>query len=173
MENYQMLEENETEYSQLTKTAGIEMMKESQKEGNLILGVCLAILGAILGSVIWILISYAGFIAAIGGLAILFGAMKGFTLSKCEMTKKSLVFCLVLTLLAIPIANGLSLATELYLEWKEEYEIVFWDALYSIPYLLEDPEVRRMFLSDLGMGYFLTIIGVAKTVADVWKSSAK
>jgi len=57
-----------------------------EKKENLPLGLIGAVIGILLGSVLWVLIGQIGFIAGIAGYAIVFCGMKGYALLGKELS---------------------------------------------------------------------------------------
>lgn len=83
-----------------------------EKKENLPLGLIGAVIGILLGSVLWVLIGQIGFIAGIAGYAIVFCGMKGYQLLGKKLSKTGIIICIVLSFLAIIGAEVVSFTEE-------------------------------------------------------------
>ena len=71
---------------------------------------------------------------------------------------KGVIITFILTIIMIYLANHISLAIDIYSEFKNYYEITFFNALRSISYFLSEPQYRSEFMKNLLIGYLLTFI---------------
>lgn len=68
------------------------------------LGIVGAIAGALVGCIIWIVIYAVGFISAIGGFAIAFGAIKGYEMATKNVDKMGALVAILCTLIGVYLA---------------------------------------------------------------------
>ena len=111
-----------------------------EKKENLPLGLIGAVIGILLGSVLWVLIGQIGFIAGIAGYAIVFCGMKGYQLLGKKLSKTGIIICIVLSFLAIIGAEVVSLGITAYRELSEYYSLTLGESFSLLPELLKEPE---------------------------------
>lgn len=107
----------------------------SVKSSNIITGTTGAFLGSLIGVALWMLIYHFGYIASIAGLVIIICAMKGYEILSGALDKKGVIIVGIVSIVMVFVANHLSWTMDVYIELK-----------------------------DLGLEYFLTIIGGASTL---------
>lgn len=69
------------------------------------------------------------------------------------------------------LANHISLAIDIYSEFKAYYEITFFDTLKSVPDFLSEPSIKVEFMKNLLIGYLLTFIGSASYIKKCYKDA--
>ena len=131
---------------------------EAQKS-NVFLGTIGALLGAMLGGVIWIIIGELGFIAGLAGFAMMFFAIKGYSGLSGRLDKKGQIISLVIALIMIFVAD--------YTSYALSFCKYYFDGNYSIqnlvssfknlPEYLTYADYWSSFLIDLAIGYALSI----------------
>ncbi len=140
-----------------------------QRKENVLLGLIGAIVGVLLGSVLWIVIGQIGFIAGIAGFAIVFGGMKGYELLGGRLSKAGIVICVLLSLLTIIGAEFVSIVIALYQELSKLYAVTIQDVVAWIPDLMKEPEVAGGVAKDLIVGYALAIWASFANVKSAWR----
>lgn len=139
------------------------------RKENLFLGFLGAVVGVLLGSVLWIVIGQIGFIAGIAGFAIVFCGMKGYEILGGRLTKKGIVLCVLLSFLAIFGAEIVSIGIVVYQEFGKEYGITMGDCFRVIPELLHEPEMIGGVAKDLMVGYALAIWASFANIKNAWR----
>ena len=121
-----------------------------------IVGACIFSLG---GCLLYFLVYQLGYIAAICGIATYVLAAFGYQLfSGKKETAKGMIISLVITLLALALAEYLCIAYEVYDAYRLDYDITFFDAVNAVPSFLTDPEysdLRSSVISDVVFSYLL------------------
>lgn len=143
------------------------------KKDIFILGLIGAVFGALLGSVLWIVLDQVGFIAGIAGYAIVFCSVKGYDLFGRTISRKGIVISILVSLLTILFADCFSLGISIYREFSTTYSLTFLDALMSVPYFLTEEEVLKSILINLGIGYLFAIWASASFVKNLWRATNK
>ena len=138
------------------------------EKGNVFLGAVGALAGAIIGSVLWILIGQVGFIAGIAGYVIVAGSVKGYQFLGKRVSRKGIVMCVIFSVCVILAAAYLSLGITIYRELKDDYWITLSESIKLVPDLLGDSEVRNEFLLNLAVGYGLAIFASFSFVKSLW-----
>lgn len=132
-----------------------------ESKGNFGLGLLGALIGALVGSIAWVGIGLLGYLAAIGGFAISFCAIKGYQLMKGKITKLAIVLICLICLAVMVLAQFLTLDLQLYIELQKAGEqVAFGDVLafmFELPF--SDPELTSGFLGDCGLGLLFMGIG--------------
>jgi hypothetical protein len=134
-----------------------QLAVKSQKN-NIIAGTVGAFLGSLIGVTLWVVVGLAGYIAAICGLVLSICTIKGYQLFGGKLDKKGMFITILITILMIFASQYLLLSFEVYNEFKVDYGITIFQAIKSIPEFLQEAEVKRSFLADLGVGYLLTLV---------------
>ena len=142
-----------------------------EKKENLPLGLIGAVIGILLGSVLWVLIGQIGFIAGIAGYAIVFCGMKGYQLLGKKLSKTGIIICIVLSFLAIIGAEVVSLGITAYRELSEYYSLTLGESFSLLPELLKEPELVGAVAKDLAIGYILSIWASYSSVKNTWRQT--
>lgn len=142
---------------------------EKTRRENVLLGIIGAVAGAVIGSVLWILIGQFGFIAGIAGYAIVLGSVKGYELLGKKVSRKGIVICVIISIFTIAFAECFSLGITIYREFSKEYAITVIDALKSVPQFLTVPDVRGEVAKSLVVGYGFAIWANFSFVKKLWK----
>lgn len=163
-----------------------------QKE-NKVLGIVGAIIGTILGLVVWCIIGMMGYISWIGGLALAAGAFFGYQLLGKGFSPVGAVVCLVLVLGSVWVGTRITYAIEMRSSFKEEEAVgIVAEALYDLD---DDPStveillhygdyeeffddildaanqdtVSDLFKRDLIVGYVFTVLATVVLAANAVK----
>lgn len=144
-----------------------------ERSENLPLGVIGAVVGILLGTVLWVAIGQIGFIAGIAGYAIVFCGMKGYGILGGKLSKAGIVICIILSFLAIIGAELVSLGITAYRELGEYYSITLGEAFSLLPELLKEPELIGAVAKDLVVGYLLSIWASWSSVKNIWRQTGK
>jgi len=139
------------------KEADSASQKSNNVQGtNLIKGIIGAVIGAFLGTIVWVLIAQTGHMAYVGGLAIAVGVIKGYEILGHGMDKKGLIVSIGIIILTVYFAQYASYGFAFYNEMKK-YDLKI-DMFGTFKYYLKSPEVSRVFHRDLAFGYLFTIV---------------
>ena len=137
---------------------------------NMILGIVGALIGALLGGASIVLLSQMGYVASISGVILAFCTLKGYELLAKGLSKKGIVICIVLMVLAPFIADWICWALVLMEAWAD-YGVTFAEAFVTIPALLEDGTIAMEdYLMDLGMLYLFVVLGGFYTVRNALRN---
>ncbi len=142
--------------------------QNGQKE-NIFLGLLGAVLGTLLGAVLWVVIGMFGFIAGIAGFAMVFCGIKGYDMLGRRLSRKGIVICIVTACLMIMAAEYASLGIVIYQELGDMYYLSLVDSLALVPAFLEEPEVIQGVAKDLVIGYALAIWASFSSVRHIWR----
>ena len=142
-----------------------------EKKENLPLGLIGAVIGILLGSVLWVLIGQIGFIAGIAGYAIVCCGMRGYQLLGKKLSKTGIIICIVLSFLAIIGAEVVSLGITAYRELSEYYSLTLGESFSLLPELLKEPELVGAVAKDLAIGYILSIWASYSSVKNTWRQT--
>ena len=127
-----------------------------------------SVLGALVGSVLWIIIGLLGFIASIAGAAISYCAFKGYSLFKGKLTKKGIVLNIVAIIIAFVFAQYIGL----YFDFKEAIAGAdFGLYLMFTPVLFSDSEFLLGLLPNLGLGILFIALGASTSISNNFKAA--
>jgi hypothetical protein len=126
-------------------------------QNNYLRGALGAVLGALVGSIAWIVIGLLGYIAAIGGVAISFCAIKGYQLMKGKVTKLAvLIICLV----SIVVMIAAVFITLDIVVLKDNPQAGFGNVMQAIfQMLFVDADVTSEVVKDCLLGLLFLAIG--------------
>lgn len=137
----------------------------------MLLGIIGALAGVLLGAVLWVILGQVGFIAGIAGYAIVFCGMKGYGMLGRVLSKKGIVICILLSIVAVVGAEMVSLAIIAFNELNEVYDITLGDAFRLLPDLMKEPELAGAVAKDLIIGYALSIWASYSSVKSIWRNT--
>lgn len=125
---------------------------------NKALGAVGAVIGAVLGIVVWCLIGKLGYISWIGGLAISAFTLGGYMLLGKDVSKFGLILSIGIMIVSVYLATRLNWAISLQDAFDEElgYEMSLWDCFNDIMKWVKLADSTARFYLDLGLGYLLT-----------------
>lgn len=122
-----------------------------------------ALVGAALGSVVWALVLYAGYVASLVGLLIGWLAEKGYTLMKGKQGKGKIAILVIVIILGVLIGTLLPDVVVLaqMIGAGELPGFTYGDIPAMIMMVMaEDAEYMRGTLSNVGMGLLFAALGV-------------
>ncbi|MDO4944835.1 MAG: hypothetical protein Q4E74_06510 [Ruminococcus sp.] len=125
---------------------------------NKVLGAVGAVIGAVLGIVVWCLIGKLGYISWIGGFAISVLTLGGYMLLGKDVSKFGLILSVVIMIVSVYFATRLNWAISLQEAFDEElgYDMSLWDCFSNIMKWVRLADSTARFYLDLGLGYLLT-----------------
>lgn len=159
-------------YSLLCSKCGNDLMEkfetDKNMENNYIKGFFASLIGALIGSAIWIIIGALGFFASIAGLAISYCAFKGYSIAKGKFTRKGII----LNVIAIIIAFLFAQYAVLFIEFMKEYDnMTLLGFLAITPLLFSSLEFIKALLPNIGLGLLFIVLGSYKTIVNNYKSA--
>lgn len=131
-----------------------------------------ALIGALPGVALWIIIGELGKIAAVSGLVLMLGSIFGFKkLGGGKLNIGGIVISVVVAAGMLFLAEYSSLALDVYNAYKADYDISFFDAFRVVPKFLKDGDVFHGFVYDLVIGYVMLIAAAATSVYHAFKQA--
>ena len=128
-----------------------------EKKASFFPGLLGALLGAVVGSVAWILLSQLGYIAGLGGLAIVFCSMMGYKLLGGHLDRKGVICAVIFSIVMVYLANRISWSFSAS-RALADYGVSFSDVFRNFWALLKKTELVGSFVKDLVIGYLLTAL---------------
>ncbi len=132
----------------------------SLKGNSLAKGVLGAVLGSIPGIILWVVIAYFGYTAAIVGFVIALGIIIGYTKLGGPLNNMGVVVCITVMVIALYAGVHLSWSATLYSVHPSVSSVVF--GLYGY---LNKYGMIGDFLKSLGMGYLFGLLGGFGTIS--------
>ena len=139
-----------------------EQARKDADTGNYVTGTIGAFLGAAIGSVLWAVVLYMGYVASIVGLAIGFLAEKGYNLLKGKQGKAKVAILILAIIFGVLLGNfasdAITLATMISAGELPGFGYVDIPALIIV--LLADGEYMSATMGNVGMGLLFAALGV-------------
>lgn len=142
-----------------------------RKSTNYAGGIVGAVLGSLAGALIWVLASQFGYIVGVSGLAFVIGGLYGFKKLGGKLNVAGFIISVVIAAAMLYFAENVSLTILIFNEFKDTYEISFFDAFRIIPEVLKDHDVFNGFVYDLAIGYLFLVIGGFSSAVSMFKEA--
>jgi len=151
----------------------IDTVEGEPVKSNAFLGIIGAIIGAALGSIIWIIIGKLGFIAGIAGFAMMLFAIKGYRRLAGSLDKKGQIISLIIAFIMIFIANYAQYVLEICkYYYSSDYSVsTIIKVTKGLPDLLTMGDLWGEFAKDLLVGYALSIWAGFKIIKTTFSSN--
>ena len=126
---------------------------------NVPLGTVGAIIGALLGGVLWVVIGRIGYYAWFAGFLAIFAAFYGYRMLGKRVSRQGSIIVYAVSIIVIFLASLTEWAWRFYDELKKMYQVTFFEVWKATPELLmQNPELRRRFLIDIAIGLGIVIV---------------
>lgn len=131
-------------------------------EPNVGLGVIGALIGAVIGGALWVLIGKLGYIAGIAGFAIIYLSAMGFKKGAKVLTRSGAVIAVILSVLMIFASNYFLYVWMIVEAFEGRY--TFGEVLPNLFAMLSDYELVGSFVKDVVIGYGLSVLAAFSTL---------
>jgi len=143
----------------------VEAENENRKveaEGNYAMGAVGALLGSVIGAVVWGIVLCMGYVASLVGLLIGWLSEKGYTLLRGKQGKAKLAILIVAIIVGVVVGTlgGYALSFAQYIAEDEAEVLTYSDIPMLMEITLTDPETQGAVLKDVGMGLLFAGLGV-------------
>ncbi len=122
-------------------------------------GILGAVLGSIPGIILWIIVAYFGYTAAIVGFVIAFGIIFGYSKLGGPLTDGGVAVCIIVMIIALYAGVHLSWAAMLYDIHPSITKCIF--GLYGY---LDKYNLYENYFKSMGMGYLFGLLGGIGTI---------
>lgn len=138
--------------------------KEEIPKSNFIAGTAGAVLGAIPGVILWVLIGRLGYISGLAGVVIAVCVMWGYLKLGHSLDKKGVACTVIIMIFSIYFSNRLTWTWEVYDVLKSyDYKYTFFDVYRSLKEIIESSDALMDYYRDLVVGYLLMVFCVVRT----------
>ncbi len=145
----------------------------SSAEENVLFGVIGAFLFSLAGSILYVLLSRIGYIAAVSGLVAVVCAIKGYTFFAKAETKRGVIISVIIAALMLILAWYISFCLDMvdaYAVWYETGEVDYAPTIFEyLPYGFYDLTVNLVYFIDLALSLVLGAVGCGSYVASLLK----
>lgn len=142
-----------------------------EERENIFLGTMGAIAGAVVASILWVILGQIGFIAGIAGFLIVFCGVKGYQKLGKNMSRTGIIICIVISVIMIVAAEFVSTGIEIYRALKDDYIINIMESIKLVPSFLKEPEVRNQVIFNLLIGFALATWASFSFVKKLWNGT--
>ena len=140
------------------------------KKTNYAFGIVGALLGSLLGVLIWVIAAQFGKIVGISGIVFIVGSLYGFKKLGGKLNIAGLIISALISVAMLLFAEYLTFAIEIFQQYKNEYDITFLDAFRAVADFLEDEEVYRVLLHDVVIGLLFLVAGGVTSAISIFKN---
>lgn len=136
-----------------------------KEKSSVIPGTVGALLGSLVGVLVWFIIYRLGYISAWSGLVMAVGAMWGYEKLGRALDLKGILISTVIVLAMVYVTNRLCWAYE-FMDGINKYggDVTFGDCFKQLEDLIKEFDLRSEYIRDLVIGYFLTVIGMLSMI---------
>ncbi len=139
-------------------------------KSNLIPGIVGALLGSMLGCLVYFLIWQLGYIAAIAGLITAVCTFKGYEMFGKVIDKKGVIVCVLVIIFSVFFANQIVWAYDAFKAYKDD-GIGFFECFRYINDVVKLNELTGQYYGNLAMAYLMTLLGSYRNIVNAFKSS--
>jgi hypothetical protein len=145
----------------------VAIVDRNEREGNYATGIVGALLGAIVGAGLWLLVSYLGFYASIVGFVMAFLAQFGYRLFKGKVGRLMPAVILISLIIGIFVANSVEIA--IGLAQDPSLGLTFGEALGIAPLAFIDNEMFYVgkVWANAGLGLLFALMGSWRTIRNL------
>lgn len=147
--------------------------EQEKPRDNVIAGTVGAFLGSLIGVACIVLIRKLGYVSVASGVVMAVCTLKGYELLGGKLTKRGAVISGLFILVMTYIATKLCFAFAVLEVASETEKVSFFLIYQSIGMFLEDSELRRIFLGELALQYFFTLVGSIPTLISSFRKPVK
>ncbi len=141
-----------------------ELEKANNEPNNYLKGALCSIIGALVGSGLWILIGYFNFYASIAGYFIAYCAFYGYNFGKGKATKIGAVINIFAIVFALLFAEYIGL----FIDAKKEIGLDFLSFIRLSPLLFSDISFIKSILPSLGLGFLFAGLGSYRVIKSIF-----
>lgn len=156
------------EATPVAQPAAPETPAAEQKPEKVLTGTIGALIGAIIGGAVVILMSRFGYVASLSGLAIAISVVEGYDLFGGRKPAKGLWICLLIMAVTPYIADRIDWAIVLVKEYGAE-NMSFGEAFAEIPSMIGNGIETKDYIKNLVLLYIFAFLGAFSTLKDLFK----
>lgn len=140
-----------------------KLAEEEKRSSYYVKGFFASLIGALIGSIVWIILGAIGFIASIAGLAIAYCAFFGYSRFGGKVSKTGVILTVFSIVIAFLFAEYIGLGIDFI---KAVDGATMLDYIFYTPVILSDVELIKSILPDLGFGVLFAFLGSNRTIRD-------
>lgn len=155
--------------SRMMGNADLIARQKAEKQENIIGGVIGALIGSLLGVLSIALFGMMGYVAAISGVIMAVGALKGYEMLAGKLSKLGIAVSAVFLVIMPYVGNRLDFAVDLL---KREGDLRDWNLIECFLRVTDRYE-SSSYLANLAMTYFFVLLGAVPIIAQKLKEGGK
>ncbi len=142
--------------------------QESQKKENVIAGIVGAVVGSLLGVLCIVILSRLGYVAALSGIVMAIGVLKGYELLSKKLSTKGIVISCIIMLIMTYVGDRLDWALLVSSEWG----LGIFESYRAIPALIADTYIESAnYYGNLVILYMFLLVGAVPTIYSTIKEN--
>lgn len=139
-----------------------KMLKQkADKQENVIAGVVGALIGSLLGVLCIVLISMMGYVAAISGVVMAFGALKGYEMLAGKLSKPGVAVSVVFMVIMTYVGNRLAIAVDVLRELGAGNLMEYFA---KVPEWCRQAGVEAEYYRNLALIYVFVVLGAVPVI---------
>ncbi|MBQ4036759.1 MAG: hypothetical protein IJC84_01375 [Clostridia bacterium] len=143
---------------------------------NVLAGCVGAFLFSLAGGILWFILYQVGFMAGLSGLVGVVCAIKGYSIFAKKESIKGIVIAVLMAILVMVLAWYLCLSLDVYNAYQDwfaagevDFTLTYGESVRSAYLFLADSEILISYLTDLGLGLLLCVVGAYRSVIEAVK----
>jgi hypothetical protein len=141
---------------------------EKNRSSHYGIGLIGALIGATIGSFVWILIGYMGFYASIAGYAIAYASFYGYSLVKGLNSKIGVAINIFSIIFALFLAEYIGITLQIL---KEYPDVSITQYIYATPTLFSNQEFLSSIIPNLALGLLFAGLGSYKIICSMLENA--
>lgn len=143
-----------------------EQESDSYKKEGILTGLIGAFIGASIGVLVIVLVWLLGYVAVLGGTVMSVCSLKGYELLGGKLTKKGIVFSVIISLVLVPISARIGLSLQI----AQTNDVPFGYVFRILPQVVRKQGMVQEYYAEIAKLYTWTIIGVLITIVSTLKN---
>lgn len=147
--------------------------QKSLESSNLLPGIIGAVLFALAGAVVWVLIYSIGYIAGLAGVLIVLAAMKGYQIFGKYLDKKGVIISIIVSLVIVFAANHISWIVACYKAYRDAgRNLSFGRVVKRFSRVMTELDIWGYYYKDLIIGYLLSFVASFSLAAKAFRDAS-
>ena len=137
---------------------------------NTIFRIVGAVIGALIGYVLWLFCGYYGIIPGIVGFAFAYLTIRGYILLAGSISRRGLIICIVISVLLVSVSEIGAVCLHIYFDRNIHAPL---DILNNIPVYIREENIIWRIVGNTFLGIFSFFVGCFSMFFKIWMQTSK